>query len=355
MKVATYIQSIMLMLGATAAQAGNTDLSGQSITPLFEQGTHVELGFSAANVKVSGTDPFGGDMGEFAANPVFFSGALKGDINDRLSYALIMDTPFYAEAEYRGPSIYQGLVAKIDTKAVTGLLRYKFNDNWSVHGGVRAQSHKTLFSLPVLFIPETGTTYFNYSFTTDTDYALGYVIGGAFEIPMIHGRASLTYNSKIKFHNKSVELGVPNTWQPEFPESVNFEFLTGINPKTFVFGGARWVHWEETEPRFPISGLLLSDLENMTTYRLGAGRIFSDKWIGVVELGYEPTTKSRFDVLNPVNGFKSIALGAVYSAGKTQYTVGVNYVDVGDAKNPETGNWTGNSVLGAGVKVAYKF
>ncbi|MHC0054691.1 OmpP1/FadL family transporter [Actibacterium sp. D379-3] len=345
---------ITLLMATTTASGGNQDLSGQSITPLFETGNHVELGMTIAQSDVSGKDFLGGDTGEAAGDPTFFTAAIKADLNEKLSYAIILDKPFYAEAAYRGPSIYQGLTAEINTSAVTTLLRYKFDENWSVYGGLRAQSHKTSLYVPLLMSPNLGPTP-NYNFTTDTAWAFGYTVGAAYEIPKIHLRASLTYHSSIEHEHDVVEMGVPGTWKAKFPESVNFEFQTGLNPQTFIFGGARWVNWDDVKPTLPVSGFLLQDVENLTTYRLGAGRIFSPRWIGVVELGYEPGTNSRFDPLYPVDGFTSVALAAIYNADKAQYTVGVNYLDIGDAVNPATGSWTGNSAWGLGAKVAYKF
>ena len=60
-------------------------------------------------------------------------------------------------------------------------------------------------------------------------------------------RVALTYNSAISYELPTTEtsvLGTVNsTTDTETPQSVNFEFQTGVAADTLLFGGVRWVDW----------------------------------------------------------------------------------------------------------------
>lgn len=91
-----------LAVGASAAQAGGIDRSGQSVAVLFEQGRYVEFSLGTVNPAVSGVGSVfigGGDSGDMAPAYLQFGAAYKADLNDQWSYALIYDQPFGADVD----------------------------------------------------------------------------------------------------------------------------------------------------------------------------------------------------------------------------------------------------------------
>lgn len=369
----------ILAITAGAATAGGIDRSGQGIGILFEKGRVVEFSLGQVNPSVSGTDlplgpfPGGGSSGDVADNYAQFALSLKADINDRLSFALIYDQPFGADVEYKPTSFnLGGTTAYAETDAITGILRYKLNKNFSVYGGVRGQRASGQIDL-------RGAAYGalnGYSVDLGHDVSFGYLVGIAYERPEIALRVALTYSSSIEHEFDTVESvangaaivaqGVTNT---KTPQSVNLDFQTGIAKDTLIFGGVRWVDWQQFRvgPDFfvnlPVPGLAdgLIDIENTTTYTLGIGRRFNDTWSGAFSVTYENDVDPLISPLGPTDGRLGFTVAAVYTKGPMKVTTGFNYTFLGDAL-AETGtpdlaqsDFKNNDAYGFGVRVAYQF
>lgn len=365
--------STALVVGTLSAQAGGIDRSGQPISALFEKGNYVELSFGSVSPDVTGRDLLGNATGDVGADYLQFGFAYKRDINDRLSYALIVDQPFGADILYNGSpatTLLGGTRAVVDSVAATVLLRYKLDDNWSVHGGLRADYASAAIDLRGL-----GYSSLNgYSVRFSDDLAVGYVLGAAYEIPDIALRVALTYNSKLTHDFDTVETGLPGPLAAlngvqtnttvNTPQSVNLDFQTGVAKDTLVFGQVRWVDWSSflVSPRGfsqTPAGPSLVGLEDTITYTLGVGRRFSDTWSGAFSMSYEEKGNPLVSPLAPTNGRIGATLAAVYTMDDMKVTAGINYTKVGDA-NPQTGgasrgSMTDNSALGFGIKVGYSF
>ena len=364
-------------VGAGSAFAGGIDRSGQGVSQIFEKGSYVELGFSTSHPSVSGKDvaAFGGQpSGNVAGDFTQLSLAYKADINDRLSYAIIIDQPFGADLNYAPTSIaLGGTKVSADATSATGVLRYKFDDNWSVYGGVRADKASGDITLKGLaYGPFSG-----YRVQLSDDVGYGYLVGAAYERPDIALRVALTYNSAIKHKFDTLETlgGAPIGNKPtdvSTPQSVNLDFQTGIAENTLLFGQVRWADWSafDIDPitfttmanggKFVKGGGLI-DLQDTTTWTVGLGRKFNDTWSGAVSVSYEKKGDPLVSPLAPTNGRVGMTLAAVYTQDNLKITTGVNYTKLGDAQ-PETGtpdvaraNFTGNSALGVGVRVGFSF
>ncbi|HEX9858749.1 MAG TPA: outer membrane protein transport protein, partial [Paracoccaceae bacterium] len=352
------------------ASAGGIDRSGQGIGVLFEKGRYLELSFGQVNPSVSGNDVAlfgGGASGSVADGYSQVSLAYKMDINEKLSTAIILDQPFGADIEYAPTSVaLGGTTAVADLSAITGLLRYKINDGFSVHGGLRAQRASANVFL-------SGAAYggvSGYNVALDDDIGYGYVLGVAYEKPEIALRVALTYNSAIEHNFDTVEtlgddvIGVTPT-TVELPQTVNLDFQTGVAANTLVFGQIRWADWSNfrLDPATftALTGSGLIDLEDTITYTLGVGRKFTDNWSGALSVSYEKKDDPLVSPLAPTNGRLGLTLAAVYTRDNMKITTGINYTKLGDAQ-PETGtpdvaraDFSGNSVLGIGVKVGFTF
>lgn len=89
-----YLVPGLMALVASPALAGGIERNPQSMNILFQQGNYLELGATYGRPRVSGRLPAG--LGGFSTGNItrsFYSGSLsfKGDINDQLSYAIILD------------------------------------------------------------------------------------------------------------------------------------------------------------------------------------------------------------------------------------------------------------------------
>jgi long-chain fatty acid transport protein len=354
------------MLAATSgAYAGGVERSTQSVAILFEQGRYAELNFGRFAPDVSGT--VGGGLlssGDMAADYNSWSLGYKMDIGDRMAFALVLDEPIGANVSYAAGTGYPlaGTTAELSSSAITGLLRYSFDNNVSLIGGVRAQSVKGVVNI---IAPGIGLA--DYGLETSRELDFGYVVGVAWEKPEIAARVALTYNSAITHDLASTETGlapVPLTgsFETEVPQSLNLEFQTGIAKDTLLFGSIRWVEWTAFNISPPVysspaavDDALVAYASDRITYNLGVGRRFNETWSGAVTLGYEKPDGEPTGNLGPTDGFKSIGLAATYTRDNMKITGGIRYVDIGDATTSIGAAFEDNSGIGVGVRIGYTF
>ncbi|WP_095589769.1 OmpP1/FadL family transporter [Actibacterium ureilyticum] len=363
------------VIAATPGLAGGIERTTQSAQVLFEKGNYAE--FSVASVKptLDGEDVLDNEISNVTDRYGLASAALKFNINETLDAAIIFDKPFGADVKYRydgvlpfQPALLDGTSAYANTSAITGLLKYKFNENFSAYGGIRAQQAYGEITLGgAAYGPFSG-----YNVELDRDQAFGYVAGVAYERPDIAMRIAFTYNSEIEHNMDTTESGAlpflngTSKTKVKTPESFNLEFQSGIAADTLLFGSIRHVKHSQfrLDPELFVAQVPggLIDLNDTTTYRLGIGRKFNEKWSGAITLAYEDADDKLVSPLAPSTGFKQISIGATYKATPMlELSGGISYTMVGDA-NPETGTpdtaraeFDNNDVVGIGFKVAYRF
>ncbi|MGL4310620.1 MAG: OmpP1/FadL family transporter [Paracoccaceae bacterium] len=374
MKNFTAICGVLFVM-AGSAYAGGIDRSGQPINIIYEKGNYAELSYGWINPSVSGNDDamFGGrGTGSVAGDHNLPGIALKYDFNDQFSGAIIYDQAYGADILYPiGESVaLGGTSAKMDSEGVTALLRYKFNDNISVHGGIRASKASGEVRLSGLaYGPLNG-----YNVAFDDAWGTGYVAGVAYEKPEIALRVALTYFSKVAHDLDTTEtlpaglggLSIASVTTVDTPQAVHLDVQSGIAEDTLLFGNIRWVDWSEflIDPQTLVAatGQGLVKLDDTTTYTLGVGRKFNDTWSGSVFVTYEPSTGDDLvSPLAPTNGYKGIGMAAVYTRDNMRITMGARYLDLGDAK-PETGtpdtaraSMENNDAVALGIKVGFSF
>ena len=363
---------------AGTAYAGGVDRSGQSIAIIFEKGNYAELSYGVVSPDVTGNDlaAYGGRATGSVAGTHNLPGiALKYDFSDKLSGTVIYGQDYGADILYPMGESYMlgGTSAKLDSSVVTGILRYKFDDHFSAHAGIRASKASGEVAL-------SGAAYgavAGYNVTFDDAWGTGYLIGGAYEKPEIALRVALTYFSKVTHDLDTSEvfaspLGIIPAGMPltsvtsvDTPQAVNLDFQSGVAKDTLVFGSVRWVDWSSflIDPRVFTSatGGGLVSLEDTTTYTLGVGRKFNDNWSGSISASYEPKGDPLVSPLAPTNGYRSIGLGVAYTKDQMKISMGARYIDLGDAQ-PETGtpdvaraSMTDNHAVAFGVKVGFAF
>jgi long-subunit fatty acid transport protein len=359
-----------LLLSASPLLAGGIERAPQSLSALFEEGNYAELSFGGADPTVSGTDSLGYDTGDVAQGYGFVGLAYKQQFTPEFSGAIIIEQPFGADMYYTpfaegGSYMLGGTKVQVDSTTFTALARYEFVNNFSIHGGIRGSRANGDVTL-------NGAAYgavAGYNAKMDDVWGVGYVIGGAYEIPDIAGRISLTYNSKIDHDFDTVEtisgmqLGPESVTTVSTPESVNLEFQSGVAADTLVFGSIRWVNWSEflVDPQIftATTGAGLVELEDTTTYTLGVARKFTDAWSGAASFAFEPSGDDLVSPLAPTNGRTGITLAAIYTQNNIKVTTAVNYSRLGDAQPQTAGTaraqMEDGDLWGVGVKIGYSF
>ena len=363
-------------LAAGSAQAGGLDRSGQFLGDLFAEGNVLKFSYGKVTPSVSGKDSsaplqtatYDGVAGDYTRMGL----SVKADVNEKLSFALILDEPFGSDILYTAnsaPSWFDGLTAEVDTQATTLVGRYKFGNGFSMHAGLRSQSIQGNITL-------SGQAYGGtdvYKLTTNKVSETGYLIGAAYERPDIALRVALTYNSAIDYKLTGNEVTsafgpLPTyTLETSTPESLNLEFQTGVAANTLVFGSIRYAKWGDFEvPQSALAGgNNLASIDDSTSYNIGVARRFTDQFAGSVSITYEPKGDDLGSPLSPTNGLVGISIGGAYDVSD-QITIsgGINYTKVGDSLsqgdngsgvNVERASFTDNSVVGVGFSVAYKF
>lgn len=242
----TILATSLMALAAGPAVAGGIERSNQSMAILFEEGNYLEFGASYTDPRVTGRENAGlggNSSGNMSKSFWNLDLRFRGQINEQLSYAIIIDQPIGANLAYPTGTGYQleGSKGTIRSTALTGVLRYEFGNGFSAYGGLRAVRTSGSVNLPAA----------NYKMSISPDTAYGYLVGVAYERPEIAARVSLTYNSAITHRFKATETSVvwggdaSTKFSTTIPESVHLEFQTGIMEDTLLFGGIRWVRWSK--------------------------------------------------------------------------------------------------------------
>ncbi len=371
-----------LMLTTTAAHAVGLDRSNQNIGLIFEEGTYGELSFGSVTPSISGNDNaalgFGStDSGNVGGDFTTFGLGFKTDLNDQISVGVIFDQPYGVDLEYPsatdgGSPLLGGTFAELNSATVTAIARYKIDGNWSVHGGIRAETLDGSVGL-------AGGAYGGlngYTVDFDGETSVGYSAGVAYERPDIALRIALTYHSEIEHDLSTTESGplgiIDSTTKVTTPEAINLDFQTGIAADTLLFGSIRYADYSTvTLSPDQFAGLTgggsLTNIDEGVSYNIGVGRRFSDKFSGLVSIGFE--TEGDDDLVSPLaptNGSISYGIGGEYKiTDQIAISGGVRYIQVGDASAaltlPATGvetpvtNFENNDVIGVGIKIGYTF
>jgi long-subunit fatty acid transport protein len=368
----TSILALIAGLSAGMAQAGGVDRSGQSIAIIFEKGNYAELSYGVISPNVDGTDVASRPTQSVAGDHVIPGIAFKYNINDKLSVGMIYETAYGADIYYPtaadgGSVMLGGTSAKLNSDVITGLARYKFNENFSVHGGIRAS--KASGDVTLGGLAYGGLNGYNVHF--GEAWGAGYMLGVAYERPDIALRVALTYFSKVTHDLDTTEyigatqVAAPSVTSVDTPQAINLDFQSGVAKDTLVFGSIRWVDWSNflIDPAWftPRAGGGLVSLEDSVTYTLGVGRKFNDNWSGSLFVSYEGKGDPLVSPLAPTNGYKSVGVAAIYTRDNIKITMGARYIALGDAQ-PETGtpdtaraNMTDNDAIAVGVKVGFTF
>lgn len=382
---------------ASAASAAGLDRSGQDVTAFLQDGTYAEAVYTYIDADVTGKDTSDNKIDDIAESYDFFRYGVKTDINDTFSVGVLYDEPFGAAADYTGDNNFvnangEGTNVEVRTESITGILGAKFgqNKNFQVYGGPVAQRVKADVKLrgPAYEAANGYTTNIN----ADQDY--GYIAGVAYSKPEIALKASLTYRSEIEHNAQASEiypvvgsglipapvvsaLGLStnrvDSIEITTPESVNFDFQTGINPTTLATAKVRWVPWSD----FAIVPSLYNDVSKISTQDdkgLALVSYDDDQWqveLGLAKrvapalaisgtVGWDSGAGDPVTSLGPIEGYYSAGLGAKYNVTENwAISAGGKYLWFGDAKGQIptktiVSDFESNDGFVLGVKVSYQ-
>lgn len=361
-----------LLLTAMPAMSAGIERSTQSIGILFEEGNYAEASAQFTNPDVSGKDTLGFNTKNVAEDFDIYGFGYKHQFTDQISAALIIEHPYGADVNYATPEnggsvLLGGTSANVESSHISGVLRYKFDDAYSVYGGLRmAKVSGTINLRGAAYGPVSG-----YRARFDNDNPVGWLVGGSWERPDIAARISLTYYSDIEHDLGTTESlnGQPvgrGTTTIKTPEAIALDFQTGVATDTLVYGQIRRVNWSEFQvaPEWftGITGSGLISLEDSTIYTLGVARKFTDQWSGTAAVVYEPEESDDLvSPLSPTNGRLGLTVAGIYTVNHWKFTGGINYTKLGDAQ-PETGTpdtarakITDSDAISLGLKVGYRF
>ncbi|TKW67707.1 MAG: aromatic hydrocarbon degradation protein [Paracoccus denitrificans] len=368
-----------LLLSTAPLHAAGIERSTQSIAILFEEGNYVETGLQVTNPDVSGKDLaiYGGrETGGVADDFNVLTFGYKHQFTEQFSAALIIEHPYGADIEYgdvdmtsatEGSYMLGGTKANVESAMISAIGRYKFNDNWGAHAGLRASKASGDIRLQgAAYAAASG-----YRAKLADDTSVGWLAGVSWERPDIAARVALTYYSDIDHEFDTQEfLGAmqvaEGSTEVTTPAMLALDFQTGVAADTLVFGQIRRTYWSDFKvtPEFFGANIApdgLVSLEDTNTFTLGVGRKFTEQWSGTVAFTYEPEGKDLVSPLAPTNGRKAITVAGIYTMDKWKFTGGVNYTKLGDAQ-AETGtpdaaraDMEDNDAVSLGLRVGYRF
>jgi len=116
-----------------------------------------------------------------------------------------------------------------------------------------------------------------------------------------------------------VALPLAGKTEVKMPQSVNFDFQTGLSEKYQLLGmvNARWVDWSNFNVAPPLA--TLSTQEPLAAYKKDGyavevvlGKQFNPKVSGEVRVGYDHGTGAPLSLLGPYDSIKSLGLSAQY-------------------------------------------
>ncbi len=362
--------------------AGGYDRSGQFISDLFADGNVLKFSYERVMPSFSGSDAasYGGRYDNIADDYSNFGVSLKADVNDSFSYAIIFDEPFGADIFYPGSqsaSLFGETFLDLNSRATTFVGRYKFEDGFSVHGGLRYQS----LEIDLDLLGQGRSTTSDYSLRSEKSSEIGYLIGAAYERPDAKLMMSLTYNSAIDYSLEAKDrrtsgnfTSYPTGLKTSTPESWNFEFKKGISDTTSLFGSIRYTKWGD----FYVPAKALNDasslgldydlavLEDVTSYKLGVEHAFSEQFSASVAITYEAGSGEDTDTLAIFNGPLGFNIAGSYAVSEQVQIAGsLSYAKFDDASVRSKSTFItqpnlfaelkDNSAFGIGFSVAYKF
>lgn len=368
MKLQMALLAVFVSLGG-AVQAASLSRTDQNVNYLFQKDNYFSIGTGFVTPSLKGkSEPNNYDTGNIAENLNPWAGSLKLEPVENVMFAVGYDQPFGIDVKYKP--------TPLDSRT-GGMEAHVLVNSYTFLAGYRLPSNVTLYGGPVYYRVNGSATLPNigYRLSAPGGGGWGAVMGAAYEIPDIALRAALTYRTEAKYTSEALteELQGIGTFKTpitiKMPPSLNFDFQTGIAPKTLLTAGIRWVNWK----KFKISPqkykeFLGNDLvnyqKNSHEYRLGIGRALTDNLSGLVEVSYDTGNGEPISPLSAKDSSYGLKVGGRYAFNETiDLSMGMQYIWYKDQKTSITvggtpttvGEFKNMNVFGVGAQLGVHF
>jgi long-chain fatty acid transport protein len=371
--------AIALALCATTgtAFAGGLDRATFNSSLLYQTGTYVELSYANTDPEVAPSTVAGGAVfssgWEVAAPFDTLQFGFKKDLSDKFSVGLsFSNNPFGVDVDYAAfassvvPAVagLSSLRANLSGTALTAMGKYQINERVSAFAAVKYQTVTGTADVTVPLSAAAGVFVDgNTALSKASD--VNFILGAAYEIPKIALRVVASYESAAKFAPDVllVNAGGFNTGAGEVntPDVFLLEFQSGIAANTLLFGSVRHAKWSDAQVYMsaPFLNAQLSDFDDSTTYNIGVGRKFSEKFSGSLSLTHAPSDCSGVSLLAPTCTQNTLSVGGKYSLGNgAALSGGVSFRKYKTATTPaSTGSivFGDNTLMTVGLKVSKTF
>ena len=283
----------------------------------------------------------------------------------------------------------------VDTQSLSFIMGFQPNESLNFYAGPVYQTVKGDLSLR----GQAYSLYNGYDASIPETGEWGWLAGMAFQIPEIALKASLTYRSEVDYdinvretipglsalallgQNPATIANAQGKTSITTPQSVNFDFQTGIMANTVAFANVRWVEWSNfsLQPnKFglvskAVGGLvgqpngftLVEYSDDQWSANVGVGRKLNDQWAGNISVGWDSGAGNPVSTLGPTEGYWNTGFGIQYSPAANYFVAGgVKYFWLGDAKsqsgaqagtNQFVADFQDNHAVAYGLKLGYRF
>lgn len=345
-----------------SAHASGLDIIRQNYSVLFEQGTVIETNTAFIAPKVEGTisAPGFGATGDVLPNFWVGSLGLKTDLSDSFSLAVIGDRPYYADMQFNQFAIGP-VTTTYETLEFTALLRYKFDNRWSVFGGPRLSTF------------EAKVDTFGLKYDLDTSTAFGYTAGLAYEDADTGLLARLAYKSPMYHHPNGNGMTVTTSgiypvtgeFDVELPQSVMLDVRAPILPTTFLLGSITWNEWSalKIRPGQNTGDKLFSatNYDDNWVFEAGLAQFLTEHWIVSGSVTYDTGTRQPAGLDTIYSHQTTYAAGLTYLNDKVQITGTVGYTALGDSRGDSASasfapaRYADNDVWSSRLNMIFKF
>ena len=432
LSVAVAALSVASFASAAGLDRSGQDITAFLQDGTYAEAVYTYIDADVSGYDSSNNNPFdntyvkGNATGDIAESYDFFRYGVKADINDTFSIGILYDEPFGASAKYEGDNNFvanenpadsaaefandpiqptdprqvgaiQAIVGigepstagestqvEVRSESLTAILGAKFgaNKEFQIYGGPVAQRVQADIKLRGLaYGPATGYTS---NINPDQDY--GWLAGVSYSKPEIALKAALTYRSEID-HDADIFESYPlagvlsggalpatRTGKIDIttPESVNFDFQTGVSPTMLATAKVRWVPWSDFALTPPLynqvstsaarpSGLDLVEYEDdQWQVELGLAKRVAPALAISGTVGWDSGAGDPTTSLGPIDGYYSVGLGAKYNVTpEWAVSAGGKYLWFGDAKgqlptDKIVGDFQDNDGFILGMKLSYQ-
>ena len=246
---------------------------------------------------------------------------------------------------------------EVRSENLTAILGAKFGakKEFQVYGGPVAQRIRASTKLRgSAYGPATG-----YTSNSNPDMDYGYIAGFSYSKPEIALKAALTYRSEID-HDVTISETYPlagllagnpaaatqvSNYELTTPQSVNFDFQTGLNKTTLATAKVRWVPWsdfvitpplynEVSKRSYGPNGLNIVEYEDdQYQVEVGIAKRLAPALAVSGTVGWDSGAGDPTTSLGPIDGYYSVGLGAKYNVTpEWAVSAGGKYLWFGDAQ-----------------------